>query len=214
LGFALRPPSRAVRLGAAAALLVVGAALLILEARVPTVLGLDLGAAGTLLALPGGAIGAYHAGTSRSPSEGAGLGEKTALLSLIGTLLVAVYLLSRLEILGAADAPDTGVLIKATSLMILIAIAEAIAVARLRRSETADTPEDERDIGIRERAGKAAHTLLLVLISVLVVQIGFGAQYAGLTTPVAIAHALLGLVILSELARHIGELWLYRRDRM
>jgi hypothetical protein len=92
----------------------------------------------------------------------------------------------------------------------------------LRVNEDSEILSDERDAMVRETGGRVGHTLLITAVVALAVQLALGAALdpvvspndaLGLSSPVAIAHALLALLFVADLGRSAAEVWLYRRAR-
>lgn len=77
--------------------------------------------------------------------------------------------------------------------------------------------EDERDRNINARAASVGHTALVVGVIALIVQIALGSRFGArdiplFDTPINIAHALIGVLLITTLIQCATEVWLYRRD--
>lgn len=141
------------------------------------------------------------------------VGEKIALLSFVSTASIGSYMFFTLQALGWALDPESDLLTDVVIVLIVVMLAESILADILRRREAVAVVDDERDAYVRSRAAGYAHTLLFVLLIGFVIHLGVGAPRTRVTTPVAIAHALIFIMIASEMTRHAAEILLYWRDR-
>ncbi len=195
-------------LGISSALVIAGAVLMGIEP--PWVLRVI----GSLLAWFGIVGLVYGFSISRPrPDSAQTLGEKLAMVSFVATALIGGYLFFTLQGLGWILDVESRLLTEVVVVMIAVTIVESILADILRRRETAAIVADERDASIRSRAASYAHSLLFVLLFAFVIHLGVGAPRTRVTSPVAIAHALICIMIVSELVRHAVEVWLYWRDR-
>lgn len=207
----------------AAALVAFGIACLILSAYSEPFLVRAVAAA----ALITGIRGAGHHFGGALPHlryEGAmPLGEMAAMLSFVANGIIVVYLLYKSRALGMAAPSGYGAILAWTALFVGgVLVVESLILRFMRKNEETETLEDERDERIKDEAARIAHILLVTVVVLLVVQLGLGSALdgagspnaaLGLSSSVAIAHALLGLLFLSECGRRIAEIWLYRRAR-
>jgi uncharacterized membrane protein len=187
------------------------AGLLLLQAP-GSVLGIELGWIGGTL-LPVGIVGALYT-WSRLPGEKLSFGEKRSMISLVVTVLIAAYLLNRLQAIGwSADAGNTSYRNIVSSAVVML-IAAAVLLDIFRRRERSAVLEDERDATILKEAASVSHTALIVMIGAVIVAVGFGVPtpFEGISASV-IANLLIGVLILGELLRHAVELWLFRKSR-
>ena len=79
--------------------------------------------------------------------------------------------------------------------------------------------EDERDRDINARAASVGYTALIigVIALIMIIKIAAGSTFVGreiplFDTPINIAHALIGVLLLATLIECATEVWLYRRD--
>jgi hypothetical protein len=178
-------------------------------------LGIDTGLVGSALLLLAGWSAAYGLSASRAnPESLITLGEKQAWIALITTAAVGAYLLYKLAGLGWTVDLHSRALRKIATNSVAMLVGAAILARLLRQREAGATLEDERDRAIRQRAASDSHGVLLTLLIGLVVTLGLTpVDRLPFSSPIAIAHALIGVLLLSELARHAAEVWRYRQER-
>jgi hypothetical protein len=178
-------------------------------------LGIDTGLVGSALLLLAGWSAAYGLSASRAnPDSLITLGEKQAWIALITTAAVGAYLLYKLAGLGWTVDLHSRALRKIATNSVAMLVGAAILARLLRQREAGATLEDERDRAIRQRAASDSHGVLLTLLIGLVVTLGLTpVDRLPFSSPIAIAHALIGVLLLSELARHAAEVWRYRQER-
>lgn len=181
-----------------------------------SLLGFETGLPGSLLMVLG--LGAALYGAHQRPTDPesrVSFGEKAALVEFLSTLLIALYLLVKFQAIGwEADWQDPA-LQKIVVNILLMVVGSALLVHFLREREIDETVEDERDEMIRQRAAQDGYTALVTLLLVAIVTIGFSppGRLPLPFTPLAVAHALIGVLLLSEVVRHGREYWLYRQAR-
>lgn len=154
------------------------------------------------------------------------LREKAAVFSLAANGLLAIYLFGKSQALGEGFALAYGGVTSSVATTVAtvvgVLIAESVIAAFLRRSKETATLEDERDAEIRQKARCIGHAVLVAAVLLLVIQLGIGSaiepirspnEVLGLSSSLAIAHALLALIFLSQGSRSAAELWQYRRAR-
>ncbi|HYF62757.1 MAG TPA: hypothetical protein VD886_08070 [Herpetosiphonaceae bacterium] len=179
-------------------------------------LGLETGLVGSALLLLAGWSAIHGLSTTRSDPESLiTLGEKQAWVALITTAVVGAYLFAKLSALGWDAGPDNRGLRKVVANSVAMLIGANILAGLLRRRESGSTLEDERDRAIRRGAASVAHAALVIAVIALAVTLGFTpVERLPFSSPVAIAHALIGALMISELVRHAAEAWRYRRERL
>jgi hypothetical protein len=155
-----------------------------------------------------------------------------AVVLLLGAALLAIEDLARpiwgIDVGLWAPGPDpeglpadaATVLATATAILAIL-VAGGFVQKVLRTREGAGPLEDERDTQIQGEASQVGHAVLIALLLFLVLQLGIGGAIApwispndslGLSSPVAIAHAMLAALIVSECSRHAATIWMYRRS--
>jgi hypothetical protein len=146
-------------------------------------------------------------------------------VSLIANGLIALCLILRFSASGLDVEATPAAFVRALGPTVAgvlgILAAKSLFVGSLRKREHAATLEDERDVQIHSQAGLVSHGVLLTLLLIFSVQLVFGGvmqpllsplEALGLESPVAIAHVLLFLVIVSQGSRWAAAIWLYRRS--
>lgn len=224
-GFWILQPLLAVNVGfkASGLLVAFGIACLTLSAYSEPFLARAVAAAALVSGIRGAS---YHLGGlfPRLRYEGSmPLGEMAAMLSCVANVIIVAYLFSKSRALGVTVSAEYGAIVGWTVLIVGgVLVVESLALRFMRKSEEAETLEDERDENIREVAARVAHVLLITMILLLVVQLVMGGVLdragsanaaIGLSSSVGTAHAILGLLFVSECGRRIAEIWLYSRAR-
>ena len=177
--------------------------------------GLDTGLVGGAAMPLGVLVALYGLSTSREKfGSAASFGEKTAILSLAVTVVAGAYFFLSLQHLGwDVGYPDRR-LGGVVSIVITILIAGVMGVEILRRRAGSGALTDEREIAIHRRAAGVAYGALVSLLAVLIVSIGYPSASISAPLPsVGVAHAIILVILLSELVRHATATWLFRRDR-
>lgn len=179
-------------------------------------LGIETGLAGSALLLLAGWSAIYGLSTTRSDPESLiTLGEKQAWIALLTTAVVGAYLFVKLNALGWDIDPQSRALRKIATNSVAMLIGANILAQLLRQRESGSTLEDERDRAIRRHAASISHGVLVIALIALVVTLGLTpAERLPFSSPVAIAHALIGTLLISELVRHAAEAWRYRQERV
>jgi hypothetical protein len=178
-------------------------------------LGIDTGLVGSALLLLAGWSALYGLSASRAnPESLITFGEKQAWIALITTTAVGAYLLYKLAGLGWEIDLRSRALEKIATNSLAMLVGAAVLARLLRQREAGATLEDERDRAIRQRAASDSHGVLLTLLIGLIVTLGLTpVERLPFSSPIAIAHALIGVLLLSELVRHAAEVWRYRQAR-
>ena len=207
----LRNRSGSAYLWAGISLIVVGAFISILEPTGP----FNMVFVGNLLILSGLWATLFGLLQIPIPSDSTmTYGEKQAYLAFAVTAALGMYLVYSLYTLGwVIDLNDRSVQ-RTGSTIVQVLIASAVLSSVLRHRERGHILEDERDRALRQQASNAGYTTILTALAILIVTLGLTPRAQLLfSSPVAIAYALIGVIIASELVRYTGEIWLYRRNR-
>jgi uncharacterized membrane protein len=177
--------------------------------------GLDTEELGWLLVIMGLASASFTAASAepRADSQMA-LGEKTALASLLTTIILCGYLYTLLrELYPYTDGRDSH-LGSFVTVVIAVLIVEGIALDTLRSLQGDGAVEDERDTAIAKQASATAYKALAILLTWPIAAMGlFPYSWSGWNSSVATAHALIGVLLLASMVEHATAIWLYRRDR-
>lgn len=154
------------------------------------------------------------------------LSEKLAIVSLLANGMIVSYLLVRSRGIAVDAAggvqPDLTTLMTTVVVIVLILLAESLGLRVLRGKDAGASLEDERDIAIRDAAGRTAYLAVVVGVVFLATQLGLGDLSErtaeanaglGLSTPLGLAHVLIAVLFLSQCARSLAEIWQYQRAR-
>jgi uncharacterized membrane protein len=171
----------------------------------------SLGSAGLLLSIWSGLYlwSRLPASTARIAAPG----ERQALIALCATVLIAAYFGWTLYRIGAnVDLHEQEA--RAMGRVISLMVIAWLVFATIQRRRESGVVDDERDRSIRASACNASHTVLVLALIAAILLLGFLPHaLAATTTPLLIAHGLIGALILSGLVEHATSLVLYRRDR-
>jgi uncharacterized membrane protein len=200
--------------GLAGLVALAGVAFWLLLAGPDELLGLDSGNVGVALAATVAWVSMY--GVSVAPrgalDDAVSPGEWKAWIGLGFTLLVAVYLLAKADVIAAAvDRRDLGAVGRS---VVMLLIAWGILSWTLESRWKHQVIEDERDRDIAARAAGWSRTALVFSVIGLVVMFGFSpVDRLTWATPLVIAHLLIFALVWSCIVEYAVIGMCYWRDR-
>lgn len=174
--------------------------------------GLDGGLVGSFCILLAGWSLAY-ALRSAPVSDRMEPGAVESWISLALVVVIGAYLFTRLSSIGwEIDLGTRAARQMATNVLVMIAGAQVLT-RLMRPRDPSITLEDERDTNIRRKAAAMSHSILVAGIVGAIVTLALNPSgRLSALTPDVIAHALIGLLLISEATRHSAEIVYYRRD--
>ncbi|HEY1011187.1 MAG TPA: hypothetical protein VGE07_00690 [Herpetosiphonaceae bacterium] len=138
--------------------------------------------------------------------------EKIAWVSLISTLLITGYFVSKMFDYDWQLGVYSYSMAKIVANSIFLGIVAELICAAIRRGPGADAVEDERDTQIRTRATIISYHFLVVLLAAAIGTLAFSPGLRlDFVTPLLVAYVLLAMLSATGIVKNVAEIVQYRR---